>query len=66
MPDCAWPGPILPQHCIARSYVPERSMYLSCNTRVQLLQDVRAHAGLAIHHATFCLTDEPLDEPAAK
>lgn len=33
---------------------------------VQIARDVRAHAGIAIHHGTFCLTDEPMDEPATK
>ena len=28
------------------------------------LQDVQSRRSLAIHHATFCLTDEAMDEPA--
>lgn len=27
-------------------------------------QDVRSRRSLGIHHATFCLTDEAMDEPA--
>jgi N-acyl-phosphatidylethanolamine-hydrolysing phospholipase D len=33
---------------------------------VQIHRDVRSMRSVACHHATFCLTDEPMDEPAKR
>ncbi|KXZ46435.1 hypothetical protein GPECTOR_43g871 [Gonium pectorale] len=43
-----------------------KPQHVDAEEGLQIALDVRASVSLAIHHATWALTDEPMDEPAAR
>lgn len=43
-----------------------KPQHVNCSEAVSIHKDVRSMRSVAIHLATFPLTDEPLDEPVVK